>query len=114
MSHDLRAYGARPGRTQDEGAPVDPTGVISDGTKLQGVNTLRDVTVRYSDQFAQVVTEKLLTYALGRGVESEDMPMVRSITRGAAKNNYKFSSVLLGVVRSPAFQMNTKTAQASH
>jgi hypothetical protein len=72
-------------RTHDEGEPVDPTGVIDDGTRLEGVNSLRDVTVRYSDQFARVVTEKLLTYSLGRGFEDPDMPLVRSITKEAAK-----------------------------
>jgi hypothetical protein len=97
-------------RTQDEGAVIDPTGVIADGTRLEGVKSLREVTVRYSDQFARVVTEKLLTYALGRGVEYPDMPMVRAITRGAAEKDYRFSSLVLGIVESPAFQMNMKTA----
>jgi hypothetical protein len=95
-------------RTHDEGVRIDPTGVIADGTKLEGVHSLRSVLTRYSDQFAQVVTERLLTYALGRGVEYQDMPMVRTITRQAARNNYRFSSLVFGVVRSPAFQMNMK------
>lgn len=97
-------------RTLDEGSPIDPTGQIADGTKLEGVHTLREVLMRYSDQFAQVFTEKLLTYALGRGVEYADMPMVRSITRNAAKDNYRFSSLVTGIVRSPAFQMNMKAS----
>jgi hypothetical protein len=71
---------------------------------------LREVTVRYSDQFAEVVTEKLLTYALGRGVEHQDMPTVRKISRAAKEKNYQFSSVVLGVVESPAFQMNMRSA----
>ncbi len=66
--------------------------------------------VRYSDQFERVVTEKLLTYALGRGVEFEDMPMLRSIVRESAPAKYKFSSLVLGIVKSPTFQMNMKTA----
>jgi hypothetical protein len=66
--------------------------------------------VRYSDQFVRVVAEKLLTYALGRGVEHDDMPMVRSIVRNAESNKYKFSSLVMGIVKSPAFQMNMKPA----
>jgi hypothetical protein len=66
--------------------------------------------VRYSDQFVRVVTEKLLTYALGRGVEYEDMPLVRSIVRDSAPGKYRFSSLVLGIVKSPAFQTNTKAA----
>ena len=96
-------------RTQDAGVPIDPTGVITDGTTLEGVHSLREVLVNYSDQFAQVVTEKLLTYAIGRGVEYQDMPMVRAITQDAADNDYQFSSILLGIIQSPAFQMNMKT-----
>jgi cytochrome c5 len=99
-------------RTQDEGSPIDATGVLVDGTKVDGVASLRDVLVRYSDQFVRVVTEKLLTYALGRGVEYEDMPLVRSIVRDSAAGKYRFSSLVLGIVKSPAFQMNTKTADS--
>ena len=64
--------------------------------------------MRYSPQFVRVVTEKLLTYALGRGVEYSDMPLVRSIVRDAAGSNYRFSSLVLGIVRSAPFQMNIK------
>jgi hypothetical protein len=56
----------------------------------------------------RVVTEKLLTYALGRGVEYQDMPTVRSIVHDSAAGNYKFTSIVLGIVKSPAFQMNMK------
>ena len=97
-------------RTQDEGLPIDATGRLVDGTNVDGVASLRDVLVRYSDQFVRVVTEKLLTYALGRGVEYEDMPLVRSIVRDSAGSKYGFSSLVLGIVKSPAFQMNMKTA----
>jgi hypothetical protein len=95
-------------RTHDEGLPVDATGVIVDGTNVDGVASLREVLVRYSDQFVRVVTEKLLIYALGRGVEYQDMPMVRSVVRDSAPTRYKFSSIVLGIVKSPAFQMNQK------
>ena len=98
-------------RTEDGGTPIDATGNMVDGTKLNGVVSLRDaLEKRYSDQFERVVAEKLLTYALGRGVEYQDMPMVRSIVRDSASNNYRFSSLVLGIVRSPAFQMNMKPA----
>jgi hypothetical protein len=97
-------------RTLDEGQPVDASGVLVDGTKLTGVGSLRDVLVRHQGQFARVVTEKLLTYGLGRGVESGDMPLVRSIVSGAEGSSYRFSSIILGIVKSPAFQMNMKSA----
>jgi cytochrome c5 len=97
-------------RTQDEGQPIDASGVIVDGTKVDGVKSLRDVLVKRQDTFMRVVAEKLLTYGLGRGVEYPDMPLVRSIVRDASANNYKFSSLVLGVVKSPAFQMNMKAA----
>jgi hypothetical protein len=97
-------------RTEDAGAAIDPTGVTNDGTSLDGVRSLRDYTVSNGDLFAQFVTEKLLTYAIGRGIEHEDMPLVRSLTRQAAEDDYRFSTLLMGVVNSPAFTMNVKTA----
>ena len=99
-------------RTQDGDNPIDATGVLVDGTKLDGVKSLREALVRYSDQFERVVTEKLLIYALGRGVEYQDMPMVRSIVREWAPSKYKFSSLVLGIVKSPAFQTNMKAGGA--
>jgi hypothetical protein len=99
-------------RTLDAGQPIDPTGVTNDGIPLDGVASLRELVVDNSDLFAQSVTEKLLTYAVGRGLEYEDMPLVRSITQSAAEDDYRFSSLLVGVVGSPAFTMNV-TAAAS-
>src|SRR5690606_9274262 len=72
-------------RTRDEGVLIDATGVTTDGTELDGIQSLRELTVRNGHQFAQVVTGKLLTYAIGRGLEVEDMPLLRSITRDAAE-----------------------------
>ena len=95
-------------RTLEEGTPIDASGQLVDGTKVSGVVDLRNSLIRYSDQFTRVVTEKLLTYALGRGVEEHDMPLVRSIVRQAAPGKYRFSSLALGIVKSPAFQMNMK------
>jgi len=97
-------------RTEDDGSPIDASGVLVDGTKVNGVTDLRNSLVRYSDQFERVVAENLLTYALGRGVEYQDMPMVRSIVRESAPTNYKFSSLVLAIVKSQAFQMNVKPA----
>jgi hypothetical protein len=96
-------------RTKDEGNEIDSFGVVTDGTELDGIKGLRALTVRKSDLFARAVTEKLMTYALGRGVEYEDMPKIRAIAREASKDNYKFSSLLMGVIESDAFNMNTKT-----
>ena len=78
------------------------------------VDSLREMLVtNYHQQFGRIVTEKLLTYALGRGFEYGDMPLVRSIVKDAQRANYRFSSIILGIVNSPAFQMNMKTADPS-
>src|SRR5207247_10677842 len=87
-------------RTHDEGNPVDPAATVFDGTKINGPTGLRNWLATYSDQFAEVVAEKLLTYALGRGVEYQDLPLVRSLARDAAKNGNKFSALVLGIVKS--------------
>jgi hypothetical protein len=97
-------------RTLDEGQPIDASGVLPDGTKVAGVVDLRKSLERYSNQFVQVVAEKMLMYALGRGTEHEDMPMVRAIARDAAAGNYKFSSLVLSIVKSDMFRMNQKAA----
>ena len=97
-------------RTHEDGTPVDASGVLPDGTKLDGPVSLRNALTRYSPQFARVVAEKLLTYALGRGVEADDMPMVRSMVRQAEASKYQFSSLVMGIVSSNAFQMNQKAA----
>jgi hypothetical protein len=85
---------------------LDVSGQLTDGTKINGVVDLRNALVHYSPQFVRTVTEKLLTYALGRGVEYEDMPVVRSIVKDAARDNYRFSALLMGIVKSDPFQMN--------
>jgi mono/diheme cytochrome c family protein len=100
-------------RTLDDGSPIDASGILVDGTKVDGVASLRGALVRYSDQFVRVVTEKLLTYALGRGIEDLDMPVVRSIVRDSAASRYRFSTIVLGIVKSDPFQMNMKTADGN-
>jgi len=94
-------------RTRDAGGPIDVSGVLADGTEVNGVVDLRNAIVSRPDMFVGTVTEKLLTYALGRGLDYRDMPAVRGIVREAAQNNYKMSSIILGVIRSTPFQMRT-------
>jgi hypothetical protein len=100
-------------RVQDEGQPIDTKGTLADGTKVDGPTSLRDLLSRNSEQFVRVVTEKLLTYAIGRGLEDQDMPLVRAITRGAQGSDYRFSTLLLGIVKSEPFQHNLKGAEVS-
>ena len=87
-------------RLKDEGQPIDTTGVLVNGTKIDGVVSLQSVLMQNSEQFVRVMSEKLLTYALGRGVEHDDMPLVRSIVRDASASDYRFSTLVLGVVKS--------------
>ena len=95
-------------RTTQFGQNVDASAQLTDGTRINGVVDLRKALLRYSPQFIRVFTEKLLTYALGRGVDYPDMPVVRSIVHAAANSNYKFSSLVLEIVNSEPFQMNRK------
>jgi mono/diheme cytochrome c family protein len=94
-------------RTLSESSqPIDASGALPDGTKFVGAAGLRQVLLTRSDQFAMTVAEKLLTYALGRGVEYYDRPAVRAIVKEAAMRDYRFSSgLILGVVESAPFQM---------
>ena len=99
-------------RSLDEGQAIDAASQTFDGTKIDGPAGLRKWLLGYSDQFVEVAAEKLLTYALGRGVEYQDMPLVRSISRDAAKGGDRFSALVLGVVKSKPFQMNMKVQDA--
>jgi hypothetical protein len=92
-------------RERDGPAPVDSSGQLVDGTPLHGPADLRQAILTRSDAFVTSATEKLLTYALGRPVEYYDMPAVRAIVRRAARNDYRFSSLVLGVLESAPFQM---------
>jgi len=94
-------------RTREPGGLIDATGELSDGTKVNGVVTLRNALLSRPELFAGTVTEKLLIYALGRGLDYRDMPSVRAILRDASRDNYRFSSLILGVVHSTPFQMRT-------
>ena len=92
-------------RTSDAGVPIDSSGVLPDGTKFNGPGELRNLLLTKRDQFAATVTERLLTYALGRGVDYYDQPAIRNILRQAAPSDYRWSSLVLGIVKSTPFQM---------
>ena len=93
-------------RTTDAGDPIASSGVLPDGTPFRGPAELQRVLLESkSEEFVATATERLLTYALGRGVESYDAPAIRSIIREAAPNNYRWSSLILGIVKSAPFQM---------
>jgi len=98
-------------RTTDAGRPIDASGVLLDGTKVNGPRDLRQALMAQKTQFAAAVTEKLLTYALGRGLEYYDAPAVRAIDRSAAANGYRWSSLMLATVKSAPFQMRTAGKQ---
>jgi len=86
------------------GAQIDSFGELPDGTKLSGPDDLRKALLANPDQFVQTLTEKLMTFGLGRVVEYHDMPVVRAIVRNSAKDDYRFSSIVMGIVTSDPFQ----------
>jgi hypothetical protein len=91
-----------------EGLPIDSAGVLADGTPVDGPVQLRTALLAKPEIFAGTVTEKLMIYALGRGLEPADMPTVRAILRNAAKDDYRIMSIVLGIVDSLPFQMRAK------
>jgi hypothetical protein len=95
------------------GVVIDPVVEIFDGTRVDGPASLHQALLRYSPQFVRAVTERLMTYGLGRGVEYTDMPVLRGIVRDAARENYKFSALVLGIVKSAPFQMKVKSAETA-
>jgi hypothetical protein len=94
--------------TTREGLPIDAAGVLTDGTKVEGPVALRQALLSRPDVFAGTITEKLLIYALGRGLEPVDMPVVRGVVRNAAVQIYAMQAILLGIVKSDPFQKRTK------
>jgi len=93
--------------------PIDSSGVLPDGTKFNGPAELRKILLDRREEFVTTVTDKLLTYALGRGTEYYDAPAIRKIVREAARNDYRWSSLILGVVNSMPFQMRMPGEQAN-
>jgi hypothetical protein len=92
-------------RTKDASGPIDASGQLADGAKIDGIVGLREALLKHPDYFVGTLTEKLLTYALGRPLEYYDMPVVRGIVDGAARNDYRFSSLVMGIVKSEPFEM---------
>jgi hypothetical protein len=99
-------------RTSDAGTPIDPSDTLADGTKVNGPVALREAILRRPDMFVSMLTEKLLTYALGRGLDYYDMPAVRKIQQDAAAANNRFSAIVLGIVKSVPFQMRATPGPA--
>ena len=87
------------------GTDIDASGKLVDGTSVNGPKDLRNALLKHPEQFVQTLAEKIMMYALGRSIEYYDMPAIRKIVRDSARDNYKFSSIVLGIVNSPAFQM---------
>jgi hypothetical protein len=101
-------------RTVDESAaPIDASGVFPDGTKFEGVAELRQLLLNRPERFVSTLTENLLTYSLGRSLAYYDAPTVRAIVRDAARSDYDFSSLVMGIVKSMPFQMRRAQAPAS-
>jgi hypothetical protein len=95
-----------------DGAPLDVAGTLVDGTKINGPVELRNAILSRPDAFATVLAERMLIYALGRGLEPGDMPVVRRIVKKAAEKDYQISSIVMGIVESAPFQMRTKLEAA--
>jgi hypothetical protein len=89
----------------EDGTAIDPSGSLPDGSKFNGLTGLRSFLVTRRHEFVRTAVEKLLTYALGRGVEHYDAPAVRQIVREASRDGQKWSSLILSVVKSTPFQM---------
>jgi hypothetical protein len=95
-------------RSHDGGSPVDASGQLFDGTTIDGPDALRTWLTGYSPQFVRVTVEKMLTYALGRGLEYQDMPLVRAIARDVGQDA-RFSELVMAIVKSAPFQMNSRS-----
>ena len=91
----------------EEGSPIDASGRLLDGTPIDGLSGLREIILSRPEEFATAVSSRLLTYALGRGLEAPDMPAVRRIVREAAQHDYRWSTLVLGVINSVPFQMRS-------
>jgi mono/diheme cytochrome c family protein len=98
-------------RTREARIPIDATGQLLDGTKVDGVESLRKALLKNPEMFVQTVTEKLMTYSLGRGLGYYDMPAVRAIVRDAATKDNRFSSIVMGIVKSTPFQMRAAASE---
>ncbi len=100
-------------RVKETGGAIDPTGQLGTGAPVDGPVGLRKAILKQPEMFVRTLTDKLMTYGLGRGVEHKDKPLVRGVARDAAAQNYRFSSIVLGIVKSPAFQMKKAQTDAA-
>jgi hypothetical protein len=92
-------------RDRDAGTVIDSSGRLANGMDVKGPAQLSAALLARPDQFIQALTEKLMVFALGRGLRYQDMPAIRTVVRGAAARDYRFEDLVKGIVRSPAFQM---------
>jgi hypothetical protein len=100
-------------RTTSADTTVDASGAMPDGTKFDGVPGLLRLLLEHRERFVGTFTERLLTYAIGRGLDHYDAPAVRGIVHGAARNDYRFASIVTGIVTSTPFQMRAATGTAA-
>ena len=99
-------------RVMDNGTKVEPAGVLADGTRVSGPIELRQAILSRPEAFATVVTERMMVYALGRGLEPSDMPVVRRIVKKAGENGYRLSTIVNAIIESAPFQMRTRLEPA--
>src|SRR5947207_2153146 len=100
-------------RTESDGAPIDPAATFPDGSRFSGASGLRALLASHKEDFARTLTEKLMAFAVGRGIEYTDLPAIRKIARDAAPGDYRWSSIILGIINSPPFSMATATGGES-
>jgi hypothetical protein len=98
-------------RDRDAGMPIDASSQLADGTHVTGASSMRQALVAHQKVFVGTMTEKLLTYAIGRGLGPKDMPAVRRIVRASGRDDYRFSSLVVGIVKSPPFRMRLKSGE---
>jgi hypothetical protein len=96
----------------DGGTPIDTAAVLADGSAVDGPVALRESILSRPDAFITILTERMLTYALGRGVGASDMPVVRSIVATAAQHDYRLNAIVMSIVESAPFQMRTRLEPA--
>jgi hypothetical protein len=103
-------------RTKDRiaGTPIDASGELPDGTKIGGPDDLRKALTANPNQFVQTITEKLMTYATGRAVSYRDMPTIRAIVRDSAKDDYRFSAIVMRIINSDQFQKRSPASDVAH
>ena len=95
-------------RTMSDGAPIDASATLPDGSRFEGVAGLRTLLMNHREDFVRTFTERLLSYSIGRGTEASDWPAVRKIVRDTASDDHRWSSIILAIVRSTPFTMSTQ------